>query len=57
MADYAEMYKKLFQSQTKAIQILQKAQQDTEEMFMTAPDNNVTVLENKKPDKKSPEKK
>jgi len=57
MADYAEMYKKLFRSQTKAIQILQKAQQDTEEMFMTAPDNNVTVLENKKTDKKSPEKK
>jgi len=57
MADYAEMYKKLFRSQTKAIQILQNAQQDTEEMFMTAPDNNVTVLENKKPDKKSPGKK
>jgi len=44
MADYKEMYKRLFQSQTKAIDILIKAQQDTEEMYISAPETNVKVL-------------
>ena len=35
MPDYAEMYKKLFRSQTKAIQILQQAQQETEELYIS----------------------
>ena len=35
MPDYAAMYKKLFNSQTQAIAILQEAQQATEEMFIS----------------------
>jgi len=37
MPDYEAMYKKLFNAQTNAIRILQKAQQDTEEMYISAP--------------------
>ena len=33
MPDYAAMYKRLFNSQTTAIEILQQAQQDTENMY------------------------
>lgn len=36
MADYQEMYRKLFQATTKAIDILQKAQQETEELYITS---------------------
>lgn len=45
MPDYAAMYKRLFQSQTKAIEILQKAQQDTEEMYISAPVLDIRVLD------------
>lgn len=38
MPDYLAMYKRLFQSQTKAIEILQQAQQAAEEMYIQAPD-------------------
>jgi len=48
MLDYAEMYKRLFQSQTLAIQILQKAQQDTEEMYLSAEPSEIKVLDTKK---------
>jgi len=34
MANYKQMYIKLFQSQTKAIQLLQEAQQVTEDMYI-----------------------
>ena len=44
MADYAAMYKRLFQSQTDAIEILQKAQQDTEEMYISAPGPEIRAL-------------
>ena len=44
MPDYAAMYKKLFQSQTRAIQILQEAQQETEEMYISAPDSDIESL-------------
>ena len=44
MADYREMYIKLFQETTRAILILQKAQQDCEEMYLSAPDPKLTVL-------------
>ncbi len=50
MADYAAMYRRLFNSQTTAIEILQKAQQDTEEMYMSAPDHNIRLFDSKKPD-------
>ncbi|MFT8890055.1 MAG: hypothetical protein ABF904_14800 [Ethanoligenens sp.] len=36
MADYQEMYRKLFQATTKAIDILQKAQQETEELYIAS---------------------
>jgi len=48
MPDYAAMYKRLFQSQTQAIEILQKAQQDTEEMYISAPNPEIRVLDTKK---------
>ncbi|CFX15062.1 Uncharacterized [Syntrophomonas zehnderi OL-4] len=50
MADYAAMYKRLFNSATDAIAILQKAQQDTEEMYMASPEPYIRVLEPKKPE-------
>ena len=49
MPDYAAMYKRLYQSQTRAIKILQEAQQDAEEMYISAPDTNIQVFEIKKP--------
>lgn len=44
MADYKEMYAKLFRSQTKAIHILQEAQQQTEDMFIEAEPTNLRLL-------------
>jgi len=44
------MYKRLFNSQTTAIEILQQAQRDTEEMYIEAPEPTLTVLERKEPD-------
>jgi len=49
MPDYAAMYKRLFQSQTLAIEILQKAQQDTEEMIMSAPDPVIWLIGDARP--------
>ncbi|MDL2272953.1 hypothetical protein LJC34_00115 [Oscillospiraceae bacterium OttesenSCG-928-G22] len=48
MADYAAMYKKLFNSQTDAIRILQEAQKATEEMYMSAADPELSVVDFKK---------
>jgi len=56
MPDYAAMYKKLFQSQTKAIDILQEAQRDTEEMYISAPAPELRVLEPQKPEDGGPDK-
>jgi len=56
MPDYAAMYKRLFNSQTTAIQILQEAQQDTEEMYIEAPEPSITALERKKPDEDKQDK-
>ena len=47
MPDYAQMYQRLFRSQTKAIAILQEAQQATEEMYISSPDPQIKIL---KPD-------
>lgn len=44
MADYAEMYKVLFRAVTKAIDVLQKAQQTTEEMYISADEPMITLL-------------
>jgi len=45
MANYQEMYRQLFTAQTEAIEILQKAQQRTEEMFIDSPDPAVLILD------------
>ena len=50
MPDYAAMYKLLFNSQTTAIEILQKAQQDAEAMYMDAPEPGITLAEHKAPE-------
>lgn len=44
MPDYAEMYKKLFRSQTRAIEMLQQAQQEVEEMYVSANDLELSVI-------------
>jgi hypothetical protein len=49
MPNYAKMYRKLFNSQTDAINILQKAQQETEEMYADAPEPEVRLSEVKQP--------
>jgi len=48
MPDYAAMYKTLFNSQSKAIEILQKAQQTTEEMYISAPDPDIRLFDTSK---------
>lgn len=49
MPDYVAMYKKLFNSQTDAIAILQQAQRDTEEMYISSPEPDIRILDTKKP--------
>lgn len=44
MPDYQKMYAKLFQSQTKAIRILQEAQQTTEDMYIESEPPDIRVL-------------
>jgi hypothetical protein len=46
IADYAKMYRRLFNAQTDAIRILQEAQQETEEMYMSSPDPDIRLLGN-----------
>jgi len=55
MPNYAEMYKTLFRSQTKAIQVLQQAQQTTEEMYISAESPDIRVLDTKKPGDDAPD--
>lgn len=57
MADYKSMYAKLFNSQTKAIQLLQQAQQETEDMFVNAEEPDIRLLSELKngDDSKSPD--
>ncbi len=52
MANYAAMYRRLFNAQTDAIRlqeqslmILRKAQQDTEEMYVESPDADIRLLD------------
>jgi hypothetical protein len=45
-----EMYKTLFTSQTEAIAILQKAQREAEEIYISAPDPDIRVFEPRKPE-------
>lgn len=51
MPDFREMYGILFRAQTKAISLLQEAQQLTEELYISAEEPQVILLkENKKED-------
>ena len=50
MPDYAAMYKRLFNSQTQAIELLQKAQIDTEEMYVSAPEHELKIFKSDKDD-------
>ena len=45
MPDYKEMYLHLMRETEKACRILIKAQQDCEEMYLSAPEPELTVLE------------
>lgn len=47
MADYREMYRKLFQATTKAIDILQKAQQETEELYISSDQPELHLVKQK----------
>jgi hypothetical protein len=44
MADYQKMYTKLFRAVTKSITLLQEAQRETEEIFISADEPNIVVL-------------
>lgn len=44
MADYQKMYSILFQTVTKAMTLLQQAQQETEEMYISADESTLTIL-------------
>ena len=45
MPDYKKMYTLLFQSQTKAINILQEAQKETESMYVDADPPDIRLFE------------
>lgn len=49
MADYKEMYLHLMRNTEKAIQILIEAQRDCEEMYLSAPEAKLTVLNQEGP--------
>lgn len=56
MPDYKTMYTKLFQSQTKAIHLLQEAQKATEDMFIEAEEPSIRLLSMpEKDDSESPD--
>jgi hypothetical protein len=55
MPNYQAMYQTLFKSQSKAIDILQKAQQETEEMYIEAEDTPLKLL-HKEPTEPSDDK-
>ncbi len=50
MADYKKMYLGLFNSITEAIEILQKAQQVAEKLYIEAPDLDIRLLHSGEPD-------
>ncbi len=44
MPDYRKMYKKLFKATEDAINVLVAAQQECEEMYMSAPEDELEVV-------------
>lgn len=49
MADYKEMYLHLIRETDKAIELLIQAQRDCEEMYVSAPEAKLTILEQEEP--------
>lgn len=47
MPDYAKMYYQLFHAMTESIEILQRAQQDTEELYLSAKEPELYILDGK----------
>ena len=45
MLDYKEMYLKLFRATEKAMRILEDAQLECEELYISAPETKITLLE------------
>ncbi len=52
MPDYGSMYRRLFNVQSDAIQVLEditeklkKTQQDTEQMYIDAPDTDIHIID------------
>ena len=52
MPDYGAMYRHLFNTQTDVIKILQKAHQETEEIYMSTPDPDIRLIGPEQPDDK-----
>ena len=52
MADYKEMYLKLFRATTEAIAILQRVQQETEELYISSEEAKLIILPTQEDDKK-----
>ena len=48
MPDYKEMYVRLFQASERAINILTSAQRECEELYISAPEVQIKVLEPEK---------
>lgn len=44
MADYKEMYLRMFRATAKSIELLQQAQQDCEELYLSAAGPELTIL-------------
>jgi len=47
MPDYKNMYETLFRAATQAIMVLQQAQQQTEEMYISAEPPDIRALDRK----------
>lgn len=47
MADYKKMYHSLFNAVSDAVELLQKAQRDTEEMYISGKDAEITLIYDK----------
>lgn len=48
MPDYQEMYQTLFRAATQAITVLQQAQQQTEDMYISAEPPDIRALDSKR---------
>ncbi|MHB1314274.1 MAG: hypothetical protein ACYCX2_02165 [Christensenellales bacterium] len=48
MVDYQKMYFRLFDAATKAIEVLQQAQRDMEEIYISVDESGLTLIGGKK---------